>query len=154
MNYFTKYIKVETIVNVTTKNISKFLYKLIIHKFGILKVVVIDNNTQFINYHFKLKPIVQHSLNILNYPYSTTWETPFLAYRRGYNHHSSQGRSFKKQWSSRGQYNVTTKMSFINPSRLGYKCKGQQAIKILGPITLYRVINKTRTCTYNLETLI
>lgn len=47
VDYFTKWVKVETLMIITTKNIENFVFRKIICRFRIPNVIVIDNGTQF-----------------------------------------------------------------------------------------------------------
>lgn len=49
MDYFTKYIKVEALANITVANTVKFFKKNVLASFIVSQAIVIDNGTQFIN---------------------------------------------------------------------------------------------------------
>ncbi|RDX78544.1 hypothetical protein CR513_41166, partial [Mucuna pruriens] len=53
IDYFTKWIEIELLAKVTTKYATKFVYNFIVCRFGILKVVISNNDTQFTNSHFR-----------------------------------------------------------------------------------------------------
>ena len=47
VDYFTKWVKVEALVNITAKSIERFLWKNVVCRYGILHAFVTDNGTQF-----------------------------------------------------------------------------------------------------------
>ncbi|RDX75012.1 Tf2-9, partial [Mucuna pruriens] len=47
VDYFTKWVEVESVATITTERIKKFYWKRIIYKFGIPAEIVSDNGTQF-----------------------------------------------------------------------------------------------------------
>ena len=51
--YFTKWVEAEALVTITEKNIRSFIWKNIICKYGIPRVLVFDNGKQFDNNAFK-----------------------------------------------------------------------------------------------------
>ena len=51
--YFTKWVEVEALVIITEKNIRSFVWRNIICRYGILRVIVSDNEKQFDNNAFK-----------------------------------------------------------------------------------------------------
>ena len=53
IDYFTKCVEVEVLATITEKNIRNFVWRNIICKYGILKVLVLDNGKQFENDSFK-----------------------------------------------------------------------------------------------------
>ena len=53
IDYFTKCVEVEVLATITEKNIRNFVWRNIICKYGILKVLVLDNGKQFNNNSFK-----------------------------------------------------------------------------------------------------
>ena len=53
IDYFTKCVEVEVLATITEKNIRNFVWRNIICKYGILKVLVLDNGKQFDNDSFK-----------------------------------------------------------------------------------------------------
>ena len=53
INYFTKWVEVEALVIITEKNIRSFVWRNIICRYGILRVIVSDNEKQFDNNAFK-----------------------------------------------------------------------------------------------------
>lgn len=53
VNYFTKWIKVETLVTITSKNVENFVFRKIIWRFKILNIIVTDNDTQLIGRQFR-----------------------------------------------------------------------------------------------------
>ena len=53
IDYFTKWVEVEALVIITEKNIRSFVWRNIICRYGILRVIVSDNGKQFDNNAFK-----------------------------------------------------------------------------------------------------
>lgn len=49
MDYFTKWIEVETLANITIENVLKFFKRNILAKFGVPQAIVTDNRMQFID---------------------------------------------------------------------------------------------------------
>ena len=49
IEYFTKLIEVEPLVSISTQKIQTFLWKNVIFKFGVPKLLISDNGTQFAN---------------------------------------------------------------------------------------------------------
>ena len=49
IDYFIKWIKVEALVTITETNIENFVWKPIVYRFNIIRVLVIDNGKQFNN---------------------------------------------------------------------------------------------------------
>src|SRR3954464_6863935 len=47
VDYFTKWVGVEPLADIKASNIEKFVWKSIISRFGMLKVIITDNGTQF-----------------------------------------------------------------------------------------------------------
>jgi len=47
IEYFTKWIEVELVAQITTHKIQHFVWKNIVFRFGIPKCLVFDNDTQF-----------------------------------------------------------------------------------------------------------
>ena len=52
-DYFTKWMEVEALATITEKNIRSFVWRCIICKFGIPRVLVSDNGKQFDNNVFR-----------------------------------------------------------------------------------------------------
>ena len=52
IDYFTKWVEVEALATITEKNIRSFVWKNIIYKYGIPRVLVSDNGKQFDNNAF------------------------------------------------------------------------------------------------------
>ena len=52
-NYFTKWVEVEALATITEKNIRSFVWKNIICKYGIPRVLISDNEKQFDNSVFR-----------------------------------------------------------------------------------------------------
>ena len=54
IDYFTKLVEAEPLATITEKNVQSFVWKSIIHCFGIPRVFVSDNKKQFDNDAFKI----------------------------------------------------------------------------------------------------
>ena len=52
IDYFTKWVKVEALATITEENIRNFVWRSIICKFGIPRVLVLDNGKKFDNVSF------------------------------------------------------------------------------------------------------
>jgi len=50
VDYFTKWIEVESVAKITTDHVNKFYWKKFICRLGLLKYIVTDNGTQFISF--------------------------------------------------------------------------------------------------------
>ena len=53
IDYFTKWVEVEALATITEENIRSFVWRCIICRFGIPKVLVSDNGKQFDNNSFR-----------------------------------------------------------------------------------------------------
>ena len=53
IDYFTKWVEAEALAIITEKNIWSFVWRCIICKFGIPRVLVLDNGKQFDNKSFR-----------------------------------------------------------------------------------------------------
>ena len=53
IDYFTKWVEVEPLATITEKSIRNFVWRSIICKYGIPKVLVSDNGKQFDNNAFR-----------------------------------------------------------------------------------------------------
>ena len=53
IDYFTKWVEVEALATITKKNVRSFVWKSIICRFGIPRVLVSDNKKQFDNDPFQ-----------------------------------------------------------------------------------------------------
>ena len=53
IDYFTKWIEAEPLATITEKNIQSFVWKEVICRFGIPRVLVSDNGKQFDNPRFR-----------------------------------------------------------------------------------------------------
>ena len=53
INYFTKWVEAKALATITEKNIQTFVWRNIICRYGILKVLVSDNGRQFGNNTFR-----------------------------------------------------------------------------------------------------
>ena len=53
IDYFTKWVEVEPLANITQQNVKNFVWKNIVCRFGVPKVLVSDNGRQFDNALFR-----------------------------------------------------------------------------------------------------
>jgi len=53
IDYFTKWVEAEALATITEKNIRSFVWKNIIYRYGIPRVLVFDNGKQFDNHTFR-----------------------------------------------------------------------------------------------------
>lgn len=53
IDYFTKWVEAEPLASITTAKVQGFVWKNIICRFGIPRVIVTDNGRQFDNHNFK-----------------------------------------------------------------------------------------------------
>ena len=53
IDYFTKWVEAEVLVTITEKNLQSFVCRNIICRYGIPRVLVLDNGRQFDNDAFK-----------------------------------------------------------------------------------------------------
>ena len=53
IDYFTKWVEAEALATITEKNIWSFVWRCIICRFGIPRVLVLDNGKQFDNESFQ-----------------------------------------------------------------------------------------------------
>ena len=53
IDYFTKWVEAEPLAKITQQNVKNFVWKSIVCRFGILRVLVSDNGRQFDNTHFR-----------------------------------------------------------------------------------------------------
>ena len=53
IDYLTKWVEVEPLVKITQQNVKKFIWKNIICRFGIPRVLISDNGRQFDNTPFR-----------------------------------------------------------------------------------------------------
>ena len=49
IDYFTKWVEAKAIATITERNVQSFLWKNIIHRYSIPKVLILDNWKQFNN---------------------------------------------------------------------------------------------------------
>jgi len=49
VDYFTKWIKVEALASISTKNIQNFVWRSIVCWFGVSHTIITDNDRQFID---------------------------------------------------------------------------------------------------------
>ena len=54
IDYFTKWMETEPLATITEKSIRTFVWKNIIYRYGILRVLVSDNGKQFDNGSFRI----------------------------------------------------------------------------------------------------
>ena len=52
-NYFTKWVETEALANTTEKNVRNFVWRCIVYRFRIPRVLVSDNRKQFNNDSFR-----------------------------------------------------------------------------------------------------
>ena len=64
IDYFTKWVEAEPLANITQQNVKNFIWKNIVCKFGVPRVLISDNGRQFDNTLFK--DFCEH-FNIQNY---------------------------------------------------------------------------------------
>ena len=53
IDYFTKWVEVETLATITEKNVRSFVWRSIICRFRIPRILVLDNGKQFDNVSFQ-----------------------------------------------------------------------------------------------------
>ena len=53
IDYFTKWVEAEALATITKKNVRSFVWRCIICRFGIPKVLILDNGRQFDNESFR-----------------------------------------------------------------------------------------------------
>ena len=53
IDYFTKWVEAETLATIMEKNVRNFVWRYIIYRYGILKVLVSNNGKQFDNDSFR-----------------------------------------------------------------------------------------------------
>ena len=53
IDYFTKWVEAEALAKITEKNVQNFVWKNIICRYGILRLLVFDNGKQFDNDAFR-----------------------------------------------------------------------------------------------------
>ena len=53
INYFTKWVEAEALATITEKDVRSFVWRNIICRFGIPRVLVLDNRKQFNNDSFR-----------------------------------------------------------------------------------------------------
>nr|GFB21364.1 hypothetical protein [Tanacetum cinerariifolium] len=53
IDYFTIWIKAKQLVRITRKDVKKFVWENIVCRFGLPRIIVTDNGTQFVNDPFK-----------------------------------------------------------------------------------------------------
>ena len=53
IDYFTKWVEAEPLVKITQQNVKNFVWKSILCRFGVLRVLVSDNGRQFDNTPFR-----------------------------------------------------------------------------------------------------
>ena len=52
IDYFTKWVEAETLATITEKNVRSFIWRSIICRFRIPRILVLDNRKQFDNVSF------------------------------------------------------------------------------------------------------
>ena len=53
IDYFTKWVEAETLATIMEKNVRNFVWRYIIYRYGIPKVLVLNNGKQFDNDSFR-----------------------------------------------------------------------------------------------------
>ena len=53
INYFTKWVEVEALATITEKNVQSFIWRYILYRYRIHRVLVSDNGKQFDNNSFR-----------------------------------------------------------------------------------------------------
>ena len=53
IDYFTKWVEIEALANTTKKNVKSFVWKNIVYRYGIPRVLVSNNGKQFDNDSFR-----------------------------------------------------------------------------------------------------
>ena len=53
INYFTKWVEAEMLATITEKNVRNFVWRNIVCRYGIPRVLVLDNGKQFDNDAFR-----------------------------------------------------------------------------------------------------
>ena len=53
IDFFTKWVEAEALANITERNIRNFVWRCIVFKFGIPRVLILDNEKQFDNDSFR-----------------------------------------------------------------------------------------------------
>ena len=51
INYFTKYVEAEALSSITDKQVCQFIWRNIITRYGIPRVIISDNGRQFVSKH-------------------------------------------------------------------------------------------------------
>uniref|UniRef100_A0A2N9EEI4 Uncharacterized protein n=1 Tax=Fagus sylvatica TaxID=28930 RepID=A0A2N9EEI4_FAGSY len=80
INYFTKWVEAEPLATITERNIQNFVWKAVVCRFGIPRVLVSDNGKQFDNPRFRQ---FSQELGIHNH-YSSSWPSRSQRTSRGY----------------------------------------------------------------------
>ena len=71
IDYFIKWVEAEAMATITEKNIRNFVWRNIICRYGIPRVLVLDNGKQFDNDSFKdfcLQLRIKNQYSLLAYP--------------------------------------------------------------------------------------
>ena len=53
IDYFTKWVEAETLATIMEKNVQNFVWRYIIYRYGILRVLVSNNGKKFDNDSFR-----------------------------------------------------------------------------------------------------
>ena len=53
IDYFTKWVEAEAMTTITKKNVRSFVWRYIIYRYGIPRVLILDNGKQFDNNSFR-----------------------------------------------------------------------------------------------------
>lgn len=76
VDYFTRWVEVEALATTTIDKVITYLWKFIISKFGIPRVLIIDNDTQFNNKKFRDfydELQINHRFSSMSHP-QTNWQ--------------------------------------------------------------------------------
>ena len=71
IDYFTKWVKAEALATITEKNVKSFVWRNIVYRYRIPRVLVSDNGKQFDNDSFKdfcLQLRIKNQYSLLAYP--------------------------------------------------------------------------------------
>ena len=66
IDYFTKWVEAEALATITEKNVRRFVWRNIICRYGILRVLVSDNEKQFDNDSFLVHPQANRQVEVTN----------------------------------------------------------------------------------------
>ncbi|GJV41997.1 reverse transcriptase domain-containing protein [Tanacetum coccineum] len=101
IDYFTKWIEAKPLVRITGKDVKKFVWENIVCRFGLPRVIVTDNGTQFINNPFK------------------GWNQGHVMKRKGIMGRRATQRTSLKQSNSETPFSLTYGSEAVIPSEIG-----------------------------------